>query len=656
MSARIALLFFLLALARSLPPSSLSPFSLVSSLRGTEPTSAVCAEKLKTMANQFLSDPEVAAMLQYSGKGPNDMGDYIGCRDLAPGSYYLKITIVINGFPGLNLALCLPNECSVEDMGATKAKLAKILSGVAGFKLTPKQIQMSDVEKANKEFNQAGPGFYVCIGLTLLVAFIVILSTIIDYNKLITANQADTIPAKLVTCFSLKNSLRGVMSSTNRVDPKLEILNGVRALSIGWVVFGHTFFFTVVRPVYNAQDLLRDAFEKVFMGMVKAGTYAVDTFFFLSGFLAALGFYKGLAQAKNRTVGNILLAYALRYLRLFPIFLVTFLYVVYVQPALYDGPASHYAGQQQKYCEEQWQYSFLYINNFMSDANTMCNGWVWYLYNDMQFFLVLPFVVIIYHKNKMLGLLSILILCVVSFAIQFALGFHYSFDLSFARQSVLGEQTNMFYVKPYCRLVTYFMGVLLYFIYEEGKNPATPFHSIVAFQSFVRDTPWFRYPFYVVGAFLTWLTVYSFYYIDKQPKTWGVTFGVLHLMFSRPVFILGLCMVLYPVLIGKGKVLLAVIGHHVCNFFGKLNYGIYMWHIPVISIVMCTSLEAKFYTIFDVSIHAMGIFIITSTVSFFSTLLFESPIIQVIKTFVERRPVPAPKKAIAASAETKTAE
>ncbi len=654
MPTRISLLFLLLSLARSLLLSSLSPFSLVSSLPNTGLTSAACAEKLKTMASRFLSDPEVAAMLQYSGKGPNDMGDYLGCRDLAPGSYYLKITVVVGGFPGLNLALCLPKECSVEDMEVTKGKLADILSGVAGFKLTPEQIYMSDVAENNKTFNQAGTGFYVCIGLTLLVSFIVVLSTVLDYNKLM-SDQPDTIPAKLVTCFSLKNSLRGVFSSTNRVDPKLEILNGVRALSIGWVVFGHTFFYTVARPVYNAQDLIHDAFESLFMGVVKAGTYAVDTFFFLSGFLAALGLYKALAQAKNRTIGNVLLAYALRYMRLFPVFLVTLLYTVYVQPALYDGPVANYVNNQAKYCEEQWHYCLLYINNFMSDVNAMCIGWVWYLCNDMQFFLILPFIVIIYHKNKMFGLLTILMLCLGSFAVQFALGYHYSFDLSFARQSVMGEQTNIFYIKPYCRLNTYFMGVLLYLIYEEGKNPATSFRSIAAFQSFVHDTPWFRYPFYVAGALLTWLMVYSFYYIDVLPKTWGLHFGVLHLVFSRPLFILGLCMVLYPVLIGKGKVLLAVIGHSVCNFFGKLNYGIYMWHMAVITIPMCSSLESKFYGIFDVSVHGLGIFIISSAVSFVSTLLFESPIIQVIKTFVERRPAPAPKKAVTASAETKTA-
>ena len=40
-------------------------------------------------------------------------------------------------------------------------------------------------------------------------------------------------------------------------------------------------------------------------------------------------------------------------------------------------------------CDKYWWYNILYINNFKQDAG-LCVGHVWYLANDMQFFLLSP--------------------------------------------------------------------------------------------------------------------------------------------------------------------------------------------------------------------------------------------------------------------------
>ena len=46
-------------------------------------------------------------------------------------------------------------------------------------------------------------------------------------------------------------------------------------------------------------------------------------------------------------------------------------------------------------CEKSWWTNILFMTNFVN-IDTGCINWTWYLANDMQFFLVLPFLVFLF--------------------------------------------------------------------------------------------------------------------------------------------------------------------------------------------------------------------------------------------------------------------
>lgn len=51
----------------------------------------------------------------------------------------------------------------------------------------------------------------------------------------------------------------------------------------------------------------------------------------------------------------------------------------------------------------------LFIDNFTNDDG-YCYGWGWYLSNDMQIYIITPFILIFYFQNKKLGQILIALL------------------------------------------------------------------------------------------------------------------------------------------------------------------------------------------------------------------------------------------------------
>ena len=88
-------------------------------------------------------------------------------------------------------------------------------------------------------------------------------------------------------CFSISNNLKK-FGKRERKASALDVLDGVRVLSIFWVILGHAYYFPIIEgnSVRNYPELI--AFLKQFLfTLVTSGVLAVDSFFFMSGFLGA---------------------------------------------------------------------------------------------------------------------------------------------------------------------------------------------------------------------------------------------------------------------------------------------------------------------------------------------------------------------------------
>ncbi len=603
-----------------------------------------CLSRISHGLNHFLTDPTLPIILLNSGKGLNDLGDFEACGQDGSPEHYVQVSATLAALLQLTVGLCLPVECTAAALKETKPAIAAFLATMTGMKVSPDLISIQDVRETNRELNTATAGTGVFAAVVLVFLVVGVVATAADrFGLLLTSDAGGSTGKRLLQCFSLERNVKSLLRSENRIDPALEILNGVRVLSIGWVVLGHSFFFALFIPLYNLEEMLKSALEDPAMALIKGGNVSVDVFLMLSGFLAALGFCRAFARPDNRTIGKILMSYVHRYIRLLPILLLSIELTMYVQPLMYNTPGNLFMGTMAQQCKEQWPYVLLYANNFVTKMSVMCNNWSWYIFVDMQCFVVTPFVILIYVKSKRLGILAVLGICAASLAVQLDLCFHYEMNISVSKTNRTVDSDTIFYNKPYCRLLPYFMGMLLYFAYGDSKDPDHGISLFVRARQAVCSHPFLvRYPLYVLGFCTMSLVMYSFYFLDAYSDRWGTTFGAMHMVFSRPTFVLGLGMVLYPVLLGKGKILLAVLGHHVFNPLSKLTYGTYMLHLSINYVYSISQLQGMYYTGMERVTLACGVFLASYLASFLVSLAIESPVVMFLKNFVEaRRPLKA---------------
>ncbi|CAN0116001.1 unnamed protein product, partial [Laminaria digitata] len=143
-------------------------------------------------------------------------------------------------------------------------------------------------------------------------------------------------------CFSLMLNMDKLVAPP-RAGDEFGALDGVRTLSMMWVVLGHVLIYALSGPGFtNTVDVLprhgEGLLARLSAQVLPGGFLAVDTFFLMSGFLLSSVLLPKLASGslgRWRWIGK---AYLHRYLRLTPTLAFTTFFVWKVLPLLGEGP------------------------------------------------------------------------------------------------------------------------------------------------------------------------------------------------------------------------------------------------------------------------------------------------------------------------------
>ncbi|CAL1531216.1 unnamed protein product, partial [Lymnaea stagnalis] len=281
---------------------------------------------------------------------------------------------------------------------------------------------------------------------------------------------SENIFTDLLLSFSFRKNTRHILADGSA--DTLYCLNGVRVLSIAWIVLGN-----VYGILYQDPELVDNHVSAVkmtqtwWMQLVINTTLAADSFFVLSGTLGAYNFLKFKTKAGKNEEKDLRKVMSLkeyffmivhRLVRIFPCYAVLLMLGTNLMPYLGRGPRWSSDIENVKVCKRNWWSNVLFISNFY-DPDNMCLPHTYYLSNDFQFFLLSPLILIPLLINPKLGFTVIGFFLALQIMVVCGLNQGINGNVLKLRQN---NYWSLIYVKPYSRIGVYCIGLGLgYFLF-----------------------------------------------------------------------------------------------------------------------------------------------------------------------------------------------
>ncbi|CAH0554818.1 unnamed protein product [Brassicogethes aeneus] len=447
-------------------------------------------------------------------------------------------------------------------------------------------------------------------------AAIVLLSTIYDLYLYYTETKPSYI---ILIAFSLWTNGRKIFTPTSSSD-QLTCINGIKAISISWIVYGHVNLYLLYFSVDNLKDMVLYSKDKKNMHIM-AASLTVDTFLAVGGLLLVYTIIKASDKGLKLNVPMMILH---RYLRLTPALAAMLLFQSTLFRYVSSGPNAGAVDDLIKPCRTYWWSVLLYVQNWFN-VNDICIGQSWYLSVDMQIFILTPLVLIPLIKWRKLGIMLLIGLTIAGIAIPF--GVTYALDLksSMAADEQLDsfDYMDYYYEQSYARFGPYVIGMIFgYIIYmlkyknlSDGKLSSSKLMILALWC--ISLCGLFACTYGNAGVF--------------TGSTTDIISRSFHNGLNRNAWAFAVCLIISLCALGYGGPVNAFLSLPIFQVLAKISYAIYLTHISVIQMRLMNEKIVEHFSSRDIINDFWADFMNTIIISFFFTAVFESPIITIEK-------------------------
>jgi len=466
-------------------------------------------------------------------------------------------------------------------------------------------------------------------------------------------NRVPEVPTFL-DCFNLSKNWNEVLTLDGR-GGEFSAFDGMRALSCWWVIVCHVILWQVgymdnPMTLLPPNGILGQWWSAPFFNFT--GTYCVETFFFISSFLATyLLLFKLDKESKKNVESKSLMSwmpsmFIHRVLRVLPSYAFTLFVHWKVAPFLAYGPNADYLwGFDVKACEKQWWKHLLFVNNITPWWNqrfgNICFGHTWYLANDMQFFLLVPVFVVLYRyssigkKLAISGLLALTAACI-------AITWHLSIDMHWSPSTWDAEEninyTEEGFSRPWVRITPYTIGMLFGFMWYEKKCNAPDFK----FTTFQR--------FFILLSGLGILAGCMFGPYKSDLKPCIITMGQdstdcgsqmnqfaksALLSLGRPAWTCGLGLLSILCWNGQGGYINSFLSAPIWTPFSNLSFTTYLCHYTVLTYYIGQRVTRINFGWFEFVTMYFGLVIFSTMYALVTALLVEKPFMKLQKKYLK---------------------
>ncbi|XP_035740471.1 O-acyltransferase like protein-like isoform X1 [Vespa mandarinia] len=326
------------------------------------------------------------------------------------------------------------------------------------------------------------PSDWVYISILVIFSLIIIASTTFDIAR---RGHSSTLNPKarshvflsgkeyiLFSSFSFYTNCKNLFN-TDRHQDSIACLDGLRFLSICWIIYGHTYYMEVMGINMDLTQVpkMHESWSKM---LVLNGNMVTDTFFLLSGVL--LAYTEIIKKEKNSNWKlDVIGLYLHRYSRLTPAYAMMIGFYATIYSKFGSGPHwDAWVGSNRDYCRENWWTNLLYVNNYVN-VSDMCMSQSWYLATDMQLIWLSP--IFLYPMLKPARRIFFWIVIgfafVLSMILPFAVTFIHRYTATMFYYKEQQDVANVFlyvYTRVYTRAGPYIIGLALGYLLAKRRS------------------------------------------------------------------------------------------------------------------------------------------------------------------------------------------
>ena len=521
---------------------------------------------------------------------------------------------------------CIPDSCSEQDLSAS---MSYFMQKLTGFDTT---LYVSSCHSQDEEIPYTA-GEWSFISVCVLFGILIFTGTMIDISiKYLKAGFFNKRLVQIFQGFSFYRNTLKIFATDVRKD-SLTSINGIRFLSMTWVLFGHAFSaFTNQIPTTNGMVM----YDKdgpiwgslAFQAMEQAYP-SVDTFFMIGACVLTYSTLKQLDKQKGGNFKFWIMFYVHRYLRLTAVYAMVIFFTATLWKHFATGPQSTYVDYDVSSCQKSWWINLLYVNNFQLQwheySSHYCIGQGWYLANDMQFFIISPIFIVALWYNKLIGMVVCAAGVIVSTVVPTWLAYANDYPISFSYMGANFDFLIHFYVVPWCRFQPYIVGIILGYVLhrmrDQPKLKLNPYFSI-----------WIWGITGAIGASVIYgLYPYAADYVDigildptyeVAPRTLSAFYNGFH----RLAWSVCVAWVVLACTKGAGGTINSILSWPCWIPLANLSYCIYLVHLSVINYMASLFTFSVTYTHILGVYFVLGILCFSIFVAFIFAVIFELPI------------------------------
>uniref|UniRef100_A0A3P8TIP1 O-acyltransferase like n=1 Tax=Amphiprion percula TaxID=161767 RepID=A0A3P8TIP1_AMPPE len=199
--------------------------------------------------------------------------------------------------------------------------------------------------------------------------------------------------------FSLQNTSQGIFSASSSIPGGgYSSLNGIRVLSLLWIICGHSAQFPVINNL-NYKNWKKTVESSPLYVLTISGPVflAVDTFLLL-GLLSARSLLGSIDRAEDKLSPSLVANYLFRRIKIQPLHLFIMCLTIGLISLVQWGPYWFPFIDTLMDCKTYWWANLLLISNLLP-VHEICIPWTWYLSLDFQCYATTPLLVYFYRTS-----------------------------------------------------------------------------------------------------------------------------------------------------------------------------------------------------------------------------------------------------------------